>query len=134
MGRSQRAKGAAGERELAAVVHMHLQDVLAERPQRNLEQTRGGGHDLTGLPYIAVECKRHEQLAVDAWWRQACEQAEAAGAHPVLAYRQSRKPWTFVLPWDLLSPDFADAPGYFCTDIEGFAWVYRRLYNALEAL
>lgn len=122
---TSRSKGASGERELSVVIHQELQDLI-DRPERNLNQTRDGGHDLTGLPGVAVECKRVENLQVDKWWEQACRQAATVSAEPVLAYRQSRKQWTFVMAWSILGPEFTDMEGYFLTGITGFGQVYRR--------
>lgn len=99
MGRMQRSKGARGERELANLLAEHLGTEIS----RNLLQTRQGGHDLDGLPF-ALEVKRHEQLSLNAWWEQATAQAESAGLPPALAYRQSRKPWRFILPLSSLCP------------------------------
>ena len=93
-----RAKGASAERELAELLTAWAVEVgVVLDLKRNLEQVRGGGHDLVGLePYgMAVEVKRVEQLSIPAWWRQACQQAEAVGCTPVLAWRQNRKPWSF---------------------------------------
>lgn len=97
--RGAKAKGASGERELASVLTgwaaasgLHL--VLS----RNLEQTRGGGHDLVGLEEygMAVEVKRVEAKTINGWWKQAIKQADAAGGLvPVLAWRQNRQPWRF---------------------------------------
>lgn len=99
MGSSQRNKGANGERELAKLLYGRLGVEL----KRNLEQSRIGGYDLVGLPF-AIEVKRHEELRVNEWWAQASHQAidarNATGDYtiPVLAWRQSRKPWTFRVP------------------------------------
>lgn len=94
-----RAKGAGGERELAALLTGWAGEVgMAVQLARNLEQVRGGGHDLIGLECygLAVEVKRVEALALGAWWRQAVRQAEQAGnLIPVLAWRQNRRPWGF---------------------------------------
>ena len=103
----QRAKGAAGEREVLAL----LGDRLGKKFERNLGQTRGGGADCVEIGRIALEVKRQEQLNIKSWWEQAERQAvcisipsgidihkkQQLNAIPVLAYRQSRKPWTFVL-------------------------------------
>lgn len=65
--------------------------------KRNLEQTRGGGHDLSGLEEfgLAVEVKRVEKPAINSWWSQAVRQALKAKAIPVLAHRRNRQPWRF---------------------------------------
>ena len=92
-----RNKGAAGEREASQFLdrlcagygYGHI------TTERNLEQARGGGHDLNGIPGLSIEVKRVEALNVPAWWKQCLRQADAIGAHPLLMYRQNRKPWTF---------------------------------------
>ena len=88
----QRRKGASGERELFGL----LRDELGLIVERNLAQTRAGGADSLSLPGLALEVKRQEKAFSEAWWRQAVEQA--GSRVPVLAYRQSRQPWRFVLP------------------------------------
>lgn len=132
MGKMQRTKGAAAEREFAALVHNELVDVVVNRPERNLNQTRGGGHDLDGLPGVALEIKRQEQLSVNAWWHQACKQAQVVDLLPVLAYRQSRKPWAVCLPWGILDEVWLDERGYFTTDISGFCLVYRQYLTLVD--
>lgn len=95
-----RSKGARGERELLTMLASDLGVPL----MRNLSQSRSGGADCIELPGLAVEIKRHEQLNVTAWWRQACEQA-GKEQRPILFYRQSRRPWSMVAPLDLLNPE-----------------------------
>jgi hypothetical protein len=72
----------------------------AHRLQRNSLQSAQGGFDVAGLPGIALEIKRCETLAIEAWWRQCIEQATKAPGcpMPVLVWRQSRMPWT-VRSW-----------------------------------
>lgn len=82
--------------------------------ERNLEQTRGGGYDLTGLPDYAIEVKRREKLALGPWWQQTLKQAREAKKVPVLAYRQSRQPWSVIVPAYLLDPE-----------IKGYAWKHE---------
>jgi len=129
---SSRSKGASAEREVAVLIHQELQDVLEKRPQRNLLQTRDGGHDLVGLPGVALEVKRVEQLSLAKWWAQACRQADDVGLLPVLVYRQSRQPWCFVLPWGILRSDLLHRSGYFMTNLEGFGVVYRDYLLTLD--
>ena len=99
MGAFERSKGSRGERELAKI----LAEALGVEVRRNLLQFRESGHDLDGLP-VALEVKRCETLNLPEWWRQAVRQGKAAGLPPVLAYRQSRRPWRFVLPLDMINP------------------------------
>ncbi|MGA1476547.1 MAG: putative PDDEXK endonuclease [Prochlorothrix sp.] len=102
MGKSQRTKGAAGERELLALIKKALADRGIELDLcRNLEQTREGGADCIGIPGIALEAKRQECRQYAAWWRQALEQADSARVAPVLGYRHNRKPWVILVPREL---------------------------------
>lgn len=101
-GSMSRNKGQRGEREFASLIQEWSAPVItavgtefALEMKRNLQQTREGGHDLVGIPWLAVEVKRQENLALPAWWRQTVEQAERVGAIPFLAYRQNRTPWRF---------------------------------------
>ena len=96
MGRSERRKGKDAENEIANKLYGQLGIEL----KRNLEQNRNGGYDLEGLPWFAIEVKRHEDLRINEWWEQAKEQAEHCRCRmPILAWRQSRKPWTFRAPY-----------------------------------
>lgn len=95
---NSRNKGASGERELADLLRSWGGEVGVQLDlKRNLEQVRGGGHDLDGVPGLAIECKRVEQLAVATWWKQAVRQAQTIGGIPLLCYRQNRKPWRFMV-------------------------------------
>lgn len=99
-----KAKGASGERELAALLTAWAAEIGMEvQLKRNLEQVRGGGHDLVGLEAygLATEVKRVESKAINTWWAQAVRQAkQAGGITPVLAWRQNRQPWRFrVQAW-----------------------------------
>lgn len=98
----QRTKGATAERELSRL----LAEQLGCEISRNLLQTRDGGFDLIGIDGWAMEVKRHESLNVSEWWRQTLEQAHRAKLKPVLAYRQSRRPWLFVIRLSDLCPTF----------------------------
>ena len=100
MGRKQRNKGASGERELAKL----LSERLGAEVSRNLLQSREGGHDLNGIKGWALEVKRQETLSINTWWGQTLRQADSAEAKPVLAYRQSRQPWKFIVRLTDLCP------------------------------
>lgn len=93
MGRMQRTKGAAGERELCK----HLSDELGITVQRNVDQARNGGADCLQLPGFAVECKRAQALRRPTWWAQAVEQGGKAGAEPIVFYRRNREPWQALI-------------------------------------
>lgn len=105
---NSRNKGASAERELAGV----LFDALGVRLVRNLDQCRGGGHDLVVaedqegpvcdyLNSFAIEVKRHQTATpakISGWWDQAERQALAVGKTPLLAYRADRQSWRVVVP------------------------------------
>ncbi len=90
-----RAKGAAGEREFCQWLEKNLG--LGYRPERNLEQVRNGGYDVKVGDFV-FEVKRCQVISEKNWWVQvktACE--EINGAIPIVAYRQNRKKWNFLI-------------------------------------
>ena len=93
MGLKSRTKGKAGEREVLNL----LGDRLSTRYARNLNQSDLGGCDCLELDGIALEVKRAAKPSLNAWWQQACEQAEKLERSPVWAYRLDRQQWRFVV-------------------------------------
>jgi hypothetical protein len=92
-------KGKAGERELLNLLQGAINEVYLRRGYQPPElkrsgytQSDGGGCDVMGLDWLAIEVKRCERLELADWWIQAKKQAKH-GQIPVLIYRQSRKPW-----------------------------------------
>lgn len=104
-GKMSRNKGKRGEREIIALLQPVVSEVYTahglEPPvlKRNTMQSDGGGFDIHGLEWCALEVKRQETLCLPAWWRQTLRQA-GPGTLPVLAYRQSREPWRVRVPVD----------------------------------
>jgi Holliday junction resolvase len=94
MGKSQRTKGAAGERELAKI----LADTLGVTVKRNLSQSRDAGDDIT-IGRLRIEVKRCQTLAIPAWTRQI-EAACGLGDVPIIAFRQDGQPWRVVMLLD----------------------------------
>ena len=123
MGASQRNKGASGERELAKLVS----EALGVNCSRNLEQSRAGGADLLDVWPWAIEVKRHEKLQIPKWWGQACQQAK--DLYPALAYRQSRQPWTVLVPLSVLmgEPDDFVTGHRAALSFEGFCTLTRAI-------
>lgn len=121
-GAGVRNKGARGERELAKL----LGEAMGADLTRNLNQWREGGPDLlsAALPWLALEVKRCETVTLGAWWRQATAQA-TPGQIPALAYRQSRRPWQFIIPLAALD-DGAPPSSLVTLDLDGFIWWLRR--------
>lgn len=95
-GAKSKSKGQRGEYQAAAILQA-VKDEVAEsmglldqstRIVRNLEQTRGGGFDLTGAFDFAVEVKNQEQFNLTDWWDQAVRQCPE-GMVPVLMYKRA---------------------------------------------
>lgn len=100
-----RTKGASGEREIYNLlnpivikVHQDCGYPLSnmELIQRNSNQSAVGGNDLVNTYGLSIEIKRHETLSVNTWWAQCLAAANELKQHPVLLYRQNRRPWTCV--------------------------------------
>jgi hypothetical protein len=98
IGAGARGKGAAGEREVKLILRSILAPVYLhhniELPdiERNLEQSRGGGYDLKGLEWLAIEVKRQERSNLKAWWEQTLAQAKE-GQIPLLLHRANNQKW-----------------------------------------
>ena len=100
MGKMQRNKGAAYERE---IVH-----VLVERgylAARNLTQTREGGADIILQDFI-IECKRRASIAIYDWLDQATLAAKGR-KRPVVVARGDRRESVVILRLE----DFLDLVG-----------------------
>lgn len=115
---NSRSKGAGAERELGKI----LAQATGAEWLRNLEQTRDGGPDLISadFPAVALEVKRCEKITLSKWLAQATRQAKPHQT-PALAYRQSRKPWVFILPLAALA-DGAPPAALCQLDLDGFTW------------
>lgn len=97
---NSRVKGRAGERELIGELKRLLPGALTDNLERNLTQTRNGGHDILGLDGWAVEVKRYAEFAPADMlncWEQTVEQARKEGAAPALCYRADRREWRAVV-------------------------------------
>ena len=102
-GSHSRRKGRTGEQELCRL----LRAGLGIEVERNLLQSRAGGHDIE-LPGIGLEVKRAATVnaaLVRVWWKQAVRQANHARLCPALAYRADRQPWAVRLPLVALRPE-----------------------------
>lgn len=95
MGKGQRDKGAAGEREFCAL----LREFGFEEAQRLLGQERDGGGDVPLPPHL-YEVKRYNRIAVRKWLDQAARSVvNYKGCEvPVVAMREDgRKDWMVLL-------------------------------------
>lgn len=106
MGINVRQKGAEGEREVIRALEPIVRKVYAklgiQAPdknilQRNQNQSSVGGSDLTNTFGLAIEIKRQEDLAINAWWAQACTAASRNNETPILLYRQNGKKWQAMM-------------------------------------
>jgi hypothetical protein len=105
---NSRSKGQRGEREVRDILQKVMDEVGREMDlpfvpevKRNLMQSMEGGHDLVGIPGLAVEVKFCETLQQEKWWDQAVVQGSRAGADPVLLYRKRNVKWRARL-WGML--------------------------------
>lgn len=85
MGLKERNKGAAGEREVCAI----LRNWIGEEFSRNLDQTREGGGDVPFGPLL-LEVKRQERLKMIEWQQQAVDSAANAGLLPAVVWRRNK--------------------------------------------
>jgi hypothetical protein len=98
IGAGARGKGGSGEREVKIILRSILAPVYShhnmELPdiERNLEQSRGGGYDLKGIEWLAIEVKRQERSNLKLWWKQTLEQT-GNGQVPFLIHRANHQPW-----------------------------------------
>ena len=94
-------KGKAGEEEMCKWLLKNLSIDVA----RNMKQSRGKGSDVV-LEDFLIEVKRREILSLDVWWHQVViaqkTYEKAEGLIPIVAYRQNRKPWMFLMPAKLI--------------------------------
>ena len=93
MGRASQKKGAAGERELAAILQDYGYDCT-----RGGSLTFGSVADVTGLPGIHIEVKRVEKLNVGEALDQSIRDSERMrDGLPALFHRRNRKPWLVTM-------------------------------------
>jgi hypothetical protein len=98
MSLASRNKGKRGEREvinmLQPIVDMLCKNAEVERIvlERDLMQSGRGGHDVVGLPGLAIEVKNCKTLALESWWKQTLQQA-GSDKEPILFYKVARVGW-----------------------------------------
>ena len=136
-GRKSRNKGKAGEREVIQILQPVVNQVFSlfdEEPprlQRNLLQADGGGSDIHGLEWMALEVKFHATLCVDQWWQQTVRQA-GKNKVPILFYRTNNQPWRVVM-FGLLGTPSAGRTCRVTVSVEDFlAWFRIKLNEELS--
>ena len=96
-GKSSRARGKVGERELAAVL------TEAGYPARRAQQYRGTESsadiacELLELLGLHIECKRTERLLFNEWWETVVADAGNKKT-PVICWRKDRGDWIAFIP------------------------------------
>lgn len=91
---NSKAKGAAGERELANLLREHGY----KEAKRSVQYcgANGDADVIDALAGIHIECKRKERLNIN----EAIEQAQAdarEGEKPAVFHRKNRKPWLVTM-------------------------------------
>ena len=90
-------KGKRGENELCVWLHDNL--CLSYMPEREYNQAAGkSGSDILEVAPFCIEVKRRESLDLDNWWWQCVVAAKNVGGEPVVAFRQNKKSWEFLIP------------------------------------
>jgi Holliday junction resolvase len=102
---NSRQKGAAGEREVAAILREELELEIHRNWQ---QQAAEGGADLSGVPGWAIEIKRGKNIRLNEAWKQAAIQAARVKGKPVLIYRFDRQDWFAMMDLYDLRPDLKD--------------------------
>ena len=136
-GLMSRNKGKRAEREIVDLLQPVVIDIYEqfnlEPPQlkRNTLQSDGGGSDIAGLPWLAIEVKHCESMTIKQWWKQACDQA-LPGQEPVLFYRRNKMAWK-VRMYGMLGRPGCCYTVPVIVDVEHFmAWFRVRLTEELS--
>ncbi len=88
MSKSQRDKGARGEREFVSMLTEDLGVVVT----RNLDQARDSGWDVT-LGDLAIEVKRAEQAKFGPWFAKLRGLVSGTRYTHCVAWRKNGQPW-----------------------------------------
>ena len=101
-------------------------DMDAPRLQRNALQADGGGSDIAGLHWLALEVKFHKaetDASVAQWWAQCVRQA-GKDKVPVLLYRTNGRKWKCRM-WGWLGTHSAGRTCAVTVAIEDFLMWFR---------
>lgn len=96
-------KGKAGEVEFCSWIDKNLY-IDDNRTERNHLQADGSSADIIVKDFI-IEVKRREILDFDSWWYQvmiAKKNHKTRELIPIVAFRQNRKKWNFLIPANLI--------------------------------
>lgn len=95
MSKSQRTKGAAGEREVCAL----LRDHFGVEVSRKLGQARDSGEDIS-LPPFRIEVKRRDGGIAALRWLEQAESGAKVGEVPTVVLREDRGAWAVLMRFD----------------------------------
>jgi hypothetical protein len=103
-------KGARAEREAIKLLTPVVTEIYSKfgmeqpRLQRNSMQADGGGSDIAGLEWMALEIKHQETLNVNQWWEQCVGQVKVriingkeVSQVPVLMYKRNNVKWRVMM-------------------------------------
>ncbi len=123
IGKSNRAKGQVGERQIAR----ELCDLLGLDIRRRV-RNHAGESDLTGMSGWSIEVKHCARPEIRAWWEQTIAQARP-GEIPVLFYRLPRKQWRAVVHVSTFTGSAVSASLDFTVEmpLAAFAEVWREV-------
>lgn len=93
MSKSQRTKGADGEREVCRLIR----EALGVKAVRNLNQTREGGADIKLKPY-SIEVKRRARIGLIYDWMAQARKECLGEERPLVVCRADGKEWLAVMP------------------------------------
>lgn len=142
-GRMSRGKGRRGEREIVTLLQPVVNEVyaacgIAEENvpvlKRNSLQSDGGGSDIAGLPWLALEVKYQEQqnsYKHRIWWEQTLEQAGMERV-PVLFYRRNKVRWQVMMFGMLGGPGWGYSVPVLITPGDFLLWFRARLHQELS--
>lgn len=92
MSKSQRTKGASGERDVCNLIKEHL----GVEVKRNLNQTREGGADIK-MPPFSIEVKRRARIGNIYDWMEQSQNSCAEDELPVVICRADRQQWLAIM-------------------------------------
>ena len=91
-GKHNRRKGANAERQVAALFNAF------GFPEVRRGQVFNHEPDVMNVPFLHIEVKDHETIAIWKCLKQADDDAEKRGKYPCLWFKRNRAPWRVVLP------------------------------------
>ena len=110
MGKAEREKGKAGEREIAHILQAAGFDG-ARRTAQHCGRS-GDASDVVGIPGLHLEVKRCETTKIHDWLAQAIRDSSGTGNKPVVLHRRSKEKWAATMLLDDFLEIVSAAIGY----------------------